>query len=774
VQLTAEMLEKLAAEDCLEGTKVELTAGMVEQLAAADCLTGTEVELTPTIAEKLTSAGFLDSTDILLKAKLEGYEDVDGLLTALQNKVSEVSTALAAEQGNLSAMETELSSLEEKLGSTKKKKEKSALQEQIEELSEAIVEQREKVANLDATYASLDQEYVTAKASADELTAKQERLAEVKQLLIGYSGGLITATDAETEAFAAQVAALEGLADSRIADFRREAYENIQAQSKGYVDAVKTEIQSSEALIAAQERQSEAMASVAVGASGMQDTLFGIFDDLVAKVDEVNEQGLYFLDTEKGRQYWDEQLESASKLILLLTGEEHSFDGAGLAGLSYVLDNMVASASYLEEAWGSANDSVSQYETSITEAQGTQAAFLNNLVDGVLLGGMSLETLESLLTEAFAKHENSAELVASAMAHVEEKTREAEAAVESFADGQEYASQQSASLQFVLADYAEQMAELGKAYDDAYNSAYKSMDGQFKLFEKVSKGSSVSVTDMIKNLDAQAQYMEAYAANLEKAKAMGVSDELLSALSDGSADSAAALQNIVSSSETKIGELNASFAKVQDGKDTFAGTVAEMETDFAASMLALETNLTTTIENMDLNAEAAESGKNTIQGFIDGAEDMTAAVTLAYGNIAQAAINALNAKLKIKSPSEVFDDSGVYSMQGYIGAVERMEPDIEAVMSDAAQAGINAFNSREAALHVATNDFESLSISASVGPAGEGGTIEIHIEPIYNFNGSSDTNEIRSMLHDQNEDLRNLILEVVEEANIDAGRMVYR
>ena len=60
----------------------------------------------------------------------------------------------------------------------------------------------------------------------------------------------------------------------------------------------------------------------------------------------------------------------------------------------------------------------------------------------------------------------------------------------------------------------------------------------------------------------------------------------------------------------------------------------------------LQAELAADIEAMDLGTEAAESGKATIQGFVSGAEAMLPQVQAAYSRIAQAAIDAIDAKLR--------------------------------------------------------------------------------------------------------------------------------
>ena len=94
------------------------------------------------------------------------------------------------------------------------------------------------------------------------------------------------------------------------------------------------------------------------------------------------------------------------------------------------------------------------------------------------------------------------------------------------------------------------------------------------LFEQMSVEVETSVGDMISSLESQAAYMASYSENLRAAAEMGLSEGLIAQLSDGSTESAAYLQEIVTNGQGKIDELNAAFAKVQEGKENFSSTRA--------------------------------------------------------------------------------------------------------------------------------------------------------------------------------------------------------
>lgn len=213
-------------------------------------------------------------------------------------------------------------------------------------------------------------------------------------------------------------------------------------------------------------------------------------------------------------------------------------------------------------------------------------------------------------------------------------------------EAQQAAADALSTLEGTLTSARAEIDLLADAYGEAYKDAYESISGQMGLFEEMSVKVDTSVGDMIASLESQVSYMATYSENLRKAAELGLSEGLLSQLSDGSTQSAAYLQAIVDGGEEKIEELNAAFAKVEEGKVEFSDTVAEMQTGLEEALAEMEEGVRASVEAMELPDEAAESARNTIQAFIDEAEDMLPWVQSAYAQLGQAATNALGSSTR--------------------------------------------------------------------------------------------------------------------------------
>ena len=67
----------------------------------------------------------------------------------------------------------------------------------------------------------------------------------------------------------------------------------------------------------------------------------------------------------------------------------------------------------------------------------------------------------------------------------------------------------------------------------------------------------------------------------------------------------------------------------------------------------------------------------------------------------------------------------------------------------------------------------SNAISAESGAGGGGGSIVIYFEPQYDLAGVTNAAELEAILAAHDEDMRELILEVLQEAGVDAARRAY-
>ena len=388
-------------------------------------------------------------------------------------------------------------------------------------------------------------------------------------------------------------------------------------------------------------------------------------------------------------------------------------------------------------------------------------------------------------TKAIEEDQEAVAAAEEEIALAEEAVQNLTAATQDGGDAATEAAAQEQELQTAITGVKEEINALVTAYTEAYDAALESISGQYQLWDEAAGVVATSAGTINSALESQITYWQDYNANLQtlterSADIEGLS-EMIASFADGSEESVNAIAGMAGATDEQLEAMVANWQTLQTEQEAAAGSVADLKTDFTATMDELQAELAADIEAMDLGAEAAASGKATIQGFVSGAEGMLPQVQAAYSRIAQAAIDAIDAKLEIHSPSRVMEEKADMTWAGYIQETEALQPDVAEAMSGMAGAGIEAFSAEEIqAVGIVPQLMAYLAayqgndaISAESGRnAYTGSERPISVQVTYNVYGSN-TEEILSGIEAYNQDLVSLIRSVIEEDRVDALRASY-
>ena len=195
--------------------------------------------------------------------------------------------------------------------------------------------------------------------------------------------------------------------------------------------------------------------------------------------------------------------------------------------------------------------------------------------------------------------------------------------------------------------------ELCAAYDEAYQAALESFEGQFGLFDEAEADMEATVASAQAALDSQLAYWESYGANIETLKNtsaadLGITQENYEALmayaqsgSEEAAGLAASMASAIKNGNAEaVAELANTVGEVQAAQAQTAAAVADWQTDFSAQMDAIEQEMQTTIDGMNLSEEAEASAKATVSSYassiragkgdaVAAAQEVASAVTAA-------------------------------------------------------------------------------------------------------------------------------------------------
>ena len=343
-------------------------------------------------------------------------------------------------------------------------------------------------------------------------------------------------------------------------------------------------------------------------------------------------------------------------------------------------------------------------------------------------------------------------------------------AIDADAEAEAEAAAQTQELQAVIGDTAEQVMALAEAYNEAYTAALDSISGQYALWDEAAAVVETSAGSINSALESQITYWQDYNTNLQSLTERSADIEGLSAViasfADGSQDSVNAVAGMANATDEELAAMVANWQTLQQEQEAAAGSVAELKTDFTSTMDELQTELAADIEAMDLGDEATAAGRATIQGYIDAANDMLPQVKSAYENLAKAASNALGTPSYSNSAYAANS-----SVPMYASGTDNAAPGLALVGEDGPE--LVYFNGGEKVMDAAkTAAFQSNAAPAVSAMLSATGGSSPSVQVVFQISGNA-TPETVQVLQEYGDEFAARVLEVLEDAGVDAQRRAY-
>lgn len=295
-------------------------------------------------------------------------------------------------------------------------------------------------------------------------------------------------------------------------------------------------------------------------------------------------------------------------------------------------DIIGAVPSEAEQEWNSA---VNQYFKLINAADKATKAY-NEQVTAYEEAKAALEeykeTVEEMpgdteaATEALEAWQEAAKAVGPALLEASKNALEAladyvqgvhdatETAVDSVVKGFERLSRPTTEMEEKRSKLIEQQNALNTSTEEGKR---KYQELQKQIDELNNSMDQYSASGMEDSLKSQLAFMDEYIKNLELAQRMGLSDELLASLSDGSVQSAEYLAQLVASPQ-QAAQIDALYKQVQEKKNQFTDSLTEQKLAGDATYQSLVDKAQETIEDLDLGQEASDAMKSTVEGLAAG------------------------------------------------------------------------------------------------------------------------------------------------------------
>ena len=135
-------------------------------------------------------------------------------------------------------------------------------------------------------------------------------------------------------------------------------------------------------------------------------------------------------------------------------------------------------------------------------------------------------------------------------------------------------------------------------------------------------------------LQSQLAFMDEYIKNLEKAQQMGLSNELLASLSDGSVESAEYLAGLVSNPE-QAKAVDALYQQVQEKKGEFTDALTEQKLSVDSTYDAMVQKAQEAINSLDMGQSAQDAMGKTVEGLARGISENVPGVADAVDAVLQ-------------------------------------------------------------------------------------------------------------------------------------------
>lgn len=307
-------------------------------------------------------------------------------------------------------------------------------------------------------------------------------------------------------------------------------------------------------------------------------------------------------------------------------------------------------------------DEIAKAEANLNAEREARGMYYDEQMKQWTNGGYTEDSLWASWTTDLDEYNDALDELNAAQAENEATLAEIRHKWEDIAAAEEAAADEAMSWQDAVSTAYEgvrsRIEELCTAYDEAYQAALESFEGQFGLFDEASTSSEEYLNATVANaqaaLDSQLSYWDTYLSNVETLKAtsaedLGVTQENYEALmtyaQSGSEEAAGLAQSMVdainSGNEEAVAELANTVGEVQAKQEEASAAVADWQTSFSESLSSLEQEMQTAVEGMDLSEEAQASAQSTITAYIEQIRSSGGEASAAAESVAQQIETAL-------------------------------------------------------------------------------------------------------------------------------------
>lgn len=165
------------------------------------------------------------------------------------------------------------------------------------------------------------------------------------------------------------------------------------------------------------------------------------------------------------------------------------------------------------------------------------------------------------------------------------------------------------------------LAALVERYDEVYEAAYESINGQYALWDTAAIVIPKNAEDINAALETQKSYWSDY--NTDLTNLLGRVDDIeglrdiIASFADGSEDSVNAIAGMAAASDEDLRKMVKNWQEVQKYQQEAVDSVSELSTGFSEQYGEMKGELETAVENLNLSDEAADAAEQTVEAYVE-------------------------------------------------------------------------------------------------------------------------------------------------------------
>lgn len=256
----------------------------------------------------------------------------------------------------------------------------------------------------------------------------------------------------------------------------------------------------------------------------------------------------------------------------------------------------------------------------------------------------------------------------------------------------------------VSAEAAADFYEVTAAYEEMNTKAEESIHSQIGLFDEWDSKIEETSKDILSNLDSQISGMQNWATNIQKCAERGINEGLLKELSDMGPSAAGYFDILAKMTDKEIAELNAKYESKLTWEKNVSKELADISTGMTTEFNKMKGKITT---------ETTGIGSAIVAGLQQGIGSKKNSFISGLTELAESAIQTFKKKLKINSPSKVFEEMGEFSGEGYLIGTQKSFAKVNSYLGDAVDTDVisSIGNSTYSIQSVNANDNQGYTVS---------------------------------------------------------------